>query len=176
MKLSLTQPSTQLALAALALVALAAPAYAGPSPLPVHERITPPTGHQVFLVTHAEGVQIYECTAAGAWSLRAPRAELYAENGKVVGSHYVGPTWVARDGSYVVGRRVDGVNVDPSAIDWLLLERDTSAAGAEGDRLAGTKYIQRVNTVGGRAPALSECDVTGETAEIEYSADYYFWK
>jgi hypothetical protein len=58
----------------------------------------------------------------------APRAELYGENGKHLGSHYVGPTWVARDGSYVVGRRVDGVNVDPTAIDWLLLERDASAA------------------------------------------------
>ena len=43
----------------------------------------------------------------------------------------MGPTWVAMDGSYVVGRRVDGVNVDPTAIDWLLLEKDTSAAGAE---------------------------------------------
>ena len=83
---------------------------------------------------------------------------------------------MATDGSYVVGRRVDGVNVDPTAIDWLLLEKDTSAAGADGGRLTGTTYIQRINTVGGRAPAASECDVNGETAEIDYSADYYFWK
>ena len=106
----------------------------------------------------------------------APRAQLYAQNGKLTGSHFVGPTWVAMDGSYVVGRRVNGVNVDPTAIDWLLLEKDTSAAGADGDRLTATTYIQRINTTGGRAPAASECDETGETAEIPYAADYYFWK
>ena len=163
--------------AAIAVVAIAAPAVAGPSSPDVPSRIAPPSGHKVFLVAHAEGVQIYSCdVGTGAWTLLAPRAELYAENGKRLGSHYVGPTWVARDGSYVVGRRVDGVNVDPTAIDWLLLERDTSAAGADGGRLAATTYIQRINTTGGRAPAPSECDVTGETAEIAYTADYYFWK
>jgi hypothetical protein len=156
---------------------MAAPAYAGPSSPDAPEKIAPPAGSKVFLVAHAEGVQIYQCNGAtGAWTLQAPRAELYAQNGQVLGSHYIGPTWVANDGSYVVGRRVDGVNVDPTAIDWLLLERDASGAGAYGDRLADTKYIQRVNTVGGRAPAASECDVAGETAEVGYTADYYFWK
>ena len=178
MKLSPSQPHTRLgAAAALAVVAMAAPAYAGPSSPDVPERIAPPAGSKVFLVAHAAGVQIYQCNGAtGAWALQAPRAELYAQNGKALGSHYVGPTWVANDGSYVVGRRVDGVNVDPTAIDWLLLERDASGAGADGDRLAGTRYIQRVNTVGGRAPAASECDVAGETTEVGYTADYYFWR
>ena len=166
---------SRLIAAAIGAVAIAAPAYAGSSSPDVPSRIAPPSGHKVFLVAHAEGVQIYSCNA-GAWTLLAPRAELYADNGKHLGSHYVGPTWVARDGSFVVGRRVDGVNVDPTAIDWLLLERDTSATGADGSRLAGTTYIQRVNTVGGRAPAASECDVPGETTEIAYTADYYFWK
>ena len=178
MKLSSSQPHTRLgAAAAIAVIAMAAPAYAGPSSPDVPQRIAPPAGSKVFLVTHAEGVQIYQCNGAtGAWALQAPRAELYAQNGKLLGSHYVGPTWVANDGSYVVGRRVDGVNVDPTAIDWLLLERDASGVGADGDRLTGTKYIQRVNTVGGRAPAASECDVPGETTEVGYTADYYFWR
>lgn len=167
----------RLSAAALAVIAIAAPAYAGPSSPTVPTGIAPPAGHKVFLVTHAEGVQIYRCNATtGAWSLQAPRAELYAQNGKVVGSHYVGPTWMATDGSYVVGRRVDGVNVDPTAVDWLLLANDTSAPGADGDRLAATTYVQRVNTAGGRAPATTECDVAGETVEIPYAADYYFWK
>ena len=167
----------RLSAAALAVLAIAAPAYAGPSSPTVPAKIAPPAGHQVFLVTHAEGVQIYQCTApAGAWTLQAPRAELYSQNGKAVGSHYVGPTWMATDGSYVVARRVDGVNMDPDAVDWLLLAKDTSAPGAEGDRLTATTYVQRVNTTGGRAPAPAECDVAGETAEIPYAADYYFWK
>ena len=166
----------RLSAAALAVIAIAAPAYAGPSSPTVSSRIAPPAGHKVFLVTHAEGVQIYQCATVGAWTLQAPRAELSAQNGKVVGSHYVGPTWMATDGSYVVGRRVDGVNMDPAAIDWLLLAKDTSAPGADGDRLAATTYVQRVHTTGGRAPAATECDVAGETAEISYAADYYFWK
>lgn len=178
MKLPLSQPHTRLgAAAALAVIAMAAPAYADPSSPAVPGDIVPPSGHKVFLVTHAAGVQIYGCnTATGSWTLQAPRAELFTSNGKSVGSHYVGPTWVAKDGSYVVGRRVSGVNVDPSAIDWLLLEKDATGTGADGDRLTGTTYVQRVNTVGGRAPAASQCDVQGETAEIAYTADYYFWK
>ena len=36
-----------------------------------------------------------------------------------------------------------------SAIQWLLLARASSAAGADGDRLTGTTHIQRINTVGG---------------------------
>ncbi|MBF4767737.1 DUF3455 domain-containing protein [Nocardioides agariphilus] len=178
MKLPLSQPHTRLgAAAALAVIAMAAPAYAGPSSPGAPGVIAPPAGHKVFLVAHAEGVQIYTCNAAtSAWALQAPRAQLYAQNGKTLGSHYLGPTWVANDGSYVVGRRVAGVNVDPSAIDWLLLEKDASGPGAGGDRLTGTTYVQRVNTVGGRAPAASQCHVPGETAEVEYSADYYFWK
>jgi hypothetical protein len=181
MKIALSSIHARLAAAALAVIAIAAPAYAGPSSPSVPDRIAPPSGFKVFLVAHAEGVQIYDCvipagSATGAWTFRAPRAVLYADNGSLLGTHSTGPIWVARDGSYVIGRRVDGVNMDPAAIDWLLLERDTSAAGADGDRLAGTSYIQRVNTVGGRAPAASQCDVAGETAEVAYTADYYFWK
>jgi hypothetical protein len=176
MNISPSRP-THWAAAAIALIAMSAPAYAGPSTPDAPGKIAPPDGHKVFLVAHAEGVQIYSCnTATGAWSPVAPRAQLYGQNGQNVGSHSIGPIWVATDGSYVVGRRVDGINVDPSAIDWLLLEKDTSATGADGSRLTGTTYIQRINTVGGRAPAASECDVNGETAEVDYSADYYFWK
>jgi hypothetical protein len=184
MNISPSRPTRRQSLwaaAVIAGIAMAAPAYAGPSAPDAPGRIAPPAGHKVFLVAHAEGVQVYSCSTAtgagtGVWTLVAPRARLYAQNGKVLGSHSIGPTWVATDGSYVVGRRVDGVNVDPTAVDWLLLEKDTSAAGADGSRLTDTTYVQRVNTVGGRAPAASQCDVDGETAEITYSADYYFWK
>jgi len=65
---------------------------------------------------------------------------------------------------------------DPTAVDWLLLQKKTSAVGAEGAKLYATTYIQRINTVGGRAPVASECDVQGELTESDYTADYYFWK
>jgi hypothetical protein len=132
----------------------------------------PPAGNKLYLVAHAVGVQIYTCTASG-WTLAGPRADLYGANGKLVATHFAGPTWRATDGSTFVGRAIDKVTVDPTAIPWLLLERVSSAPG-EGDRLAETTYVQRLNTTGGLAPARA-C-ATGDTAEITYTADYAFWK
>jgi hypothetical protein len=157
--------------------ALAVPAHAAPAAPEVPSTLVPPAGNQVFLEAHATGVQIYRCDAAtGAWTLVAPRANLYADNGQLIGTHFGGPTWRARDGSYVTATKVDEVNLDPTAVNWLLLAMKTRSAGADGDRLAATTYIQRTATTGGRAPAASECDVTGEIAEIAYTADYHFWK
>jgi hypothetical protein len=59
--------------------------------------------------------------AGVVWSFVAPRANLYADNGKVIVTHFGGPTWEARDGSRAVGRVVDGgsVTVDRTAIGTL---------------------------------------------------------
>jgi hypothetical protein len=93
-------------------------------------------------------------------------------------THYAGPTWEARDGSKVVGSRVDGVTVDPTAIPWLLLSAASTAAGPDGDKLAKTTYIQRIATTGGLAPAASQCTAasSGSVVEVPYTADYVFWK
>src|SRR5215208_7935426 len=127
-----------------------------------------------FLSAHAEGVQIYACRS-GAWALVAQRATLYGGNDQVIASHFGGPTWQASDGSSVKGSRVDGVTV-PGAIQWLLLSRASSSAGFDGDRLAGTTHIQRINTVGGLPPAADECVTEGDQVEEPYEADYVFWK
>lgn len=150
------------------LLALAAawPAGASTSAPPV------PAGNKLFLVAHAVGVQIYTCTATG-WTLAGPRADLYGDSGKLVATHFAGPTWQANDGSSVVGRAITKVTVDPTAIPWLLVERVSTAAGA-GDRFTDTTYIQRLNTTGGLAPA-GAC-APGATVEIPYTADYAFWK
>jgi Protein of unknown function (DUF3455) len=140
-----------------------------------------PDGNKVFLVGHAVGVQIYACGAAGSgygWSLAAPRADLYDDNGKVIVTHFAGPTWQAKDGSHVKGQVVNRVTVDSTSIPWLLLSATATAAGTDGDRLAGTTYIQRVATIGGLAPAAAECTAgtAGMVEEVPYLADYYFWK
>ena len=123
-----------LLVAAAAAALLVSPlAHAGPAAPDVPGAIAVEEGHKVFLVGHAVGVQIYSCGATQtgfAWALLAPRADLYDDKGKLVATHYGGPTWKARDGSTVVGQRVDGVNVDPTAIDWLLLSARSTAAGA----------------------------------------------
>lgn len=162
-----------------ALVAPAAQAAHDPSAVPA--AIGVEAGNKLFLTTHATGVQIYSCnaTAAGSsWTFVAPRADLYGHNGKLIGTHFAGPTWEARDGSQVVARRVDGVTVDPTAIDWLLLSATSTTAGADGDRLTRTTYIQRVDTIGGLAPAPATCNAgtIGAVAEVPYTADYRFWK
>jgi len=93
-----------LAIAVAAAAALpSAAAAAVPAP-DVPDTIAVTGDEKPFLAAHAEGVQIYACRS-GAWALVAPRATLYGDNGKVIGSHFGGPTWQARDGSSVVGRR-----------------------------------------------------------------------
>jgi hypothetical protein len=154
---------------------------AGRSGPEVPGRIDVEDGNKVFLVGHAIGVQIYRCNAGAtgfSWGLVAPRADLYGDNGKLIVTHYGGPTWEAKDGSTVVGSRVDGVMMDETAIPWLLLKKATTTHGADGDRLTDTTFIQRVATTGGLAPAAGTCnaDTVGDVAEIPYTADYYFWK
>jgi Protein of unknown function (DUF3455) len=170
------------ALAALAAaLSIAQAAQAGPAAPPVPGEIAVPQGHKAYLVVHAAGVQIYDCMSVPggyAWRLAAPRATLTDDHDKLVGSHYGGPTWQAGDGSTVVGKRDGSKTVDPGSIDWLRLVADSTTAGADGDRFAGTTYIQRINTVGGLAAAAGDCDedTMAERREVPYSADYVFFK
>jgi FtsP/CotA-like multicopper oxidase with cupredoxin domain len=166
---------------AAAAVALPAAAQAGPAAPPVPGDVAVPAGHKPSLVAHAEGVQIYDCVPVPggyAWRLAAPRATLTGDNGKTIGSHYGGPTWEARDGSRVTAKRDGGVNVDPTAVDWLRLKADSTSAGADGDRFSGTSYIQRINTVGGLSSEAGDCneDTMAERREVPYTADYVFFK
>jgi hypothetical protein len=117
-------------------------------------------------------VQIYSCDPATGWTLAGPRANLYNHRGRVVATHFAGPTWQHVDGSSVVGKKIAGVSVDPTAIDWLLLSATPSGTG----RLAGTIYVQRIRTTGGLAPAASTCTVPGARVEVRYTAKYVFFK
>jgi hypothetical protein len=165
---------------ALALTA-AAPASAAPAPPPVPGTIAVPTGHKPFLLAHAAGVQRYPCTTVPggyAWGASTPRADLHDANGHRIGDHFGGPSWRAEDGSTVVAARDAGATVDPTAIPWLRLKRASATAGADGDRLVATTYIQRIATVGGLAPAADLCNAltVGTAVEVPYTADYLFWK
>ncbi len=169
---------------ALALVAVLtglAAAQPPPAPPSVPTDIEVPAGHVPFLLGHATGTQNYTCqlSATGyAWTLVAPAATLVDDKGKQITTHFAGPTWQAKDGSTVVGARVDGVTVSTSAIPWLLLRAASTTLGPDGgDRLTATTYIQRVNTTGGLPPA-SGCDATsvGAAVNVPYTSDYYFYR
>jgi hypothetical protein len=160
--------------AAAAAVSLVQPAGAGPPPPDVPDPILQVTdGSKVFLIGHAVGVQIYACNGT-AWSFVAPRANLFDDHGKLIITHFAGPTWQANDGSMVVGHAEASVTVDRTAIPWVRL----SAASTTPGRLGNTTNIQRIATTGGLAPPAADCNATtaGTVAEVPYTADYYFWK
>jgi hypothetical protein len=168
-------------LAAVAAWSLAQTAYAAPEEPDVPSAIRVPEGHKLFLVGHAVGVQIHACNATSSgyrWDFVGPRANLYDDNGTLITTHFGGPTWQARDGSWVVGQVEDRATVDPTAIPWLRLSAASKAAGPDGDRLAGTTFVQRIATTGGLAPAPAECNAAtaGTRNEVPYTADYTFWK
>ena len=155
-------------------------ACAAPHPLAsVPDNLKPGNDESLALIVPAKGVQIYECRAKKdqsgyEWAFVAPEADLYDTHGKRIGRHYAGPHWEAADGSKVVGAvkaRADAPAAD--AIPWLLLTAKSS--GPQGS-FSKVTSIQRVNTVGGPAPATG-CSpaAAGKTARIHYTADYYFF-
>jgi len=144
-------------------------------PAPPAPSLAVPSGNRLAFSLDAEGVQIYQCLASGAglaWTFQAPEATLLNPGGQTAGRHFVGPTWQANDESSVVGTRVAGATVDPSAIPWLLLSAVTHDGSG---RMAKVSFIQRFDTVGGLAPTTG-CDAAGTIARIDYRATYLFYE
>jgi hypothetical protein len=173
--------STAVVTTLAAAVALAPAAHAGPPAPDVPGDIAVPAGHKPFLVGHATGAQIYPCLASGAgyaWGAATPRATLVDDRGNAIVEHFGGPSWQAGDGSLVVARRDAGVTVDATAIPWLRLAATSTSAGDDGDRLGRTSYILRTATTGGLAPAAADCNAAtaGTSVEVDYTADYTFFK
>jgi hypothetical protein len=126
------------------------------------------------LEAKGEGVQIYTCDGA-KWTFKAPDARLLDASGKVIGSHFAGPTWKLDDGGQVQGELIAGKpSPDTDSIPWLLLRaKPGSAAGS----LASADFIRRTGTHGGVAPA-SGCQGSsdaGKTQRVPYSATYTFY-
>ena len=137
------------------------------------EKLQVPAGHKVAFQTYAEGVQVYRWDGA-SWVFVAPEALLFADDGGngVVGIHYGGPTWESNSGSKVVGTVLERCTVDPDAIPWLKLSAVPNKGPGIFHRVT---VIQRVNTVGGKAPAAPGESV-GEEARVPYAADYVFYR
>ncbi len=145
----------------------------------VPPELAPPADQTIKASLSGVGVQIYICNATKtgfAWSLVAPQANLLDDCDKLVGTHFIGPTWQGNDGSSVVGAKVAGVTVDPSAIPWLLLKATSN--GPIAGKFSDVTSIQRLNTVGGLAPA-TPCDANnnlGSIVQVPYTAQYVFYK
>ena len=152
-------------------------AQSGPELPPQCGTIVPEAGHKVDSHVYARGVQIYQWNAMTLfWDFVGPRADLFAEESfhGEIGTHFTGPRWQSKGGSRVKAEGIPGKTCtpDPSAIAWLLLKAtETTPMGMFRD----ITFIQRVNTTGGLRP-IAPGLVHGEIKEVDYTAEYYFYK
>jgi len=130
----------------------------------------------------AIGFQVYTWNGV-SWGSAVPDAVLFDDDGNVVathfgvfdGTHFVGPAWKSNSGSEVLGALPPiAVIVDTNAIPWLRLAAVKELTHGPGI-LANTTFIQRVNTVGGKAP-MAPGGFVGQVARVPYTADYYFYR
>ena len=156
-----------------------------------------PAGHTFAMIASATGTQNYICLVASggfAWTFLGPQATLFDAGGGQIATHFLSPnpnqggaarpTWQdSADTSAVwavaIATYADADYVDPGAIPWLLLRVVGSQAGPSGGQtLSQTTYIQRVNTVGGVAPASGCSDALdiGKRALVPYTTDYVFYR
>jgi Protein of unknown function (DUF3455) len=136
------------------------------------DELAVPQGSKLVSHLYAEGVQKYEWDG-GSWAFRGPSAKLYANAGGTgeVGIHYGGPTWESNGGSLVIGRLKTPCERGPADIPWLLLD----GVRSEGPGIFhDVDFIQRVNTIGGRAPSTPGS--LGEWRHVPYTAEYFFYR
>jgi len=172
----------------------------GVTPPEVPEKLRVGDDFVAFLVGHATGTQNYVCLPSTtsptgfAYTLFTPQATLFTDQGHQVTTHFFSPnpaeggvvraTWEhSQDTSTVWGRvkeqSSDSPFVTPGAIPWLLIEIKGAYAQPTGShKLAGTKLIHRVNTVGGSAPetGCASSEDIGKRAYVPYAADYFFYE
>jgi Protein of unknown function (DUF3455) len=153
-------------------------------------------GYRPFLAGHAIGTQNYICSVTPTglkWVFIGPQATLFSaffQQQTLTHFHSKNPfqadaiqaTWQSsRDSSAVWAKKFTGSTdpafVSPDAIEWLKLEVTGTIEGPTGgDKLVETKFIQRVNTVGGKEPATPCTDALLNTRQlVNYEADYYFY-
>ena len=149
-------------------------------PLMPDRSLDPPADQVPVLLAYGQGVQRYVCKekeqAKGSfeWTLKEPVAKLSDATGREIGSHSAGPSWQLADGSKAVKKKlvasVPALAFD--AVPWLLIQIESSGKGG----LAGTQYVQRMDTVGGTPPSAG-CDAghAGATHDVDYRATYLFY-
>jgi hypothetical protein len=140
--------------------------------LGVCDNLSVPTDSKLAFHVYASGVQIYRWNGT-SWSFIAPDAQLFADAGGQgqVGTHYAGPTWESVNGGKVYGAVLQRCTPDASAVPWLLLAAVSEGAGI----FERVTFIQRINTVGGIAPATPG-SVIGEEARVAYTTEYLFYR
>jgi hypothetical protein len=178
-------------------IALQQPTEAQDRTQAVPDNIRVEEGHRPFLQAHAYGTQNYMCLPKGStleWTPVGPQATLYTQDIQQVTTHFLSrnpeeggttrPTWHhSRDSSTIwaepIETSIDPEFVAPDAIAWLKLRVVGRADGPLANGvLTKTMFIQRINTVGGKAPATgcSDWGQVGNRQFVPYETDYIFFK
>lgn len=139
--------------------------------------VAAPPDTQVVTSLIASGVQVYSCEFDAShqlgWVFKSPLATLYDARGQEAVHHSAGPQWQALDGSTIVGHVLaQAPSQAAGSIPQLLLETRSTAGSGE---LSAVRYVQRLDTEGGVAPAES-CRTEHELGRSPYIARYVFLK
>jgi hypothetical protein len=142
-----------------------------------------PAGNIRVATFFAEGVQKYKSVAkAGSpgvfeWAFTAPEAALFDISDIQIGTHGAGPFWQISSGDSIFAQQFSPVRSAPSpdfkSIDWLLLK--PKAGTMPTGLFTDVAYIQRIATVGGKAPSTPPV-TADETTKVKYTAVYRFTK
>lgn len=141
-----------------------------------------PQGNSRVATYYAVGVQKYKAQQVGIdpvtyqWVFVAPKADLYDITNKKIGTHSAGPVWqLTGNSAEIFAQHFTPARTaaSPGNIDWLLLmpKVGTTPTGI----FADVDYIQRIATVGGRAPGIPPTSLA-ETVDVPYTAIYRFSK
>ena len=154
------------------------PLHAAPPPAPATQPAAwiASIGKEVLRLK-AEGVQIYtaEPDASGklGWKFKAPEAVMKDEKGEKAGTHYAGPTWEHADGSKVVCVKVaERPSPNASSVPELQLKAKSHAGTGV---MTAVIFVERLNTKGGKAPAITPDAKPGDELRVPYTAEYVFY-
>ncbi|MFF3754903.1 CHRD domain-containing protein [Streptomyces sp. NPDC002018] len=144
-------------------------------PLPVN-LIDALKGNSVHSVV--TGSQIYACTEqpGGDWKFTQDNVEATLDGNIAHTFQKSGPTgppqWIAPDQSGVTGKVLHKIPNGEGNIPELVLK--ANQIGTSGGEFSSTRFVLRLNTVGGVAPA-GTCDPAKQPkASVPYKADYLF--
>jgi hypothetical protein len=125
----------------------------------------------------ASGTHVYECVAVPGgyrWAFLNPDATLF-DGTRSIATHTTASTWEASSDRTSAAGRVSATQpAGEGNLPWALYRTQSSG---DGGLFSGVTSVQRVNTVGGVAPASGCGDTTvGTESRVQFSADYYFYK
>ena len=168
-------PRTPLALAVLAAALPALAQVSEPGGLSPQMRAG---GNEVpAFRLRANGTHVYECRAVQggyAWTFLNPDATLF-EGTRSIATHTSPAMWESStDRSSTSGRVAATQPAGSGNLPWTLWRTQSSG---DGGIFTGVTSVQRVNTVGGVAPATGCGDTSiGTETRVNFSADFVFYK